>query len=287
MSEIINANGDAAATTIEAEIADFLTPIADEVIGQPEETTSVVESTNNSETTPVVPEVKPVEGGEPSEGTPVVTPVATVTPGVETSVNEVETLKAQIASLTALVESMAGKSETKAPETPEVGVKVPETVDTKFQNFIDGLDFDEVMSSKESFMKFFTSSLAMFRDQATQQALISIPEVVGSYVTRQAGMKDVATEFYNKYPELANVKKYVAHVANEVSAENPALTVVQVLDEAAKRTKVTLNLQNVVAQSEQKSALKPKPVLPGGSQGSKVPTKAVSGLQSEIDALIG
>ena len=215
--------------------------------------------------------------------TPSVTPTAPTTTTPELS--EVEALKKQIETLTTLVDTMSGTAKV-APtttETPAVEVKIPE-----LEDLFKDMDFDSVMESKENFVKFFKDAMAVVKEQTKQETLVNIPNVVGSFVQRQASIRDVATEFYGKYPELKRVKQYVAHVANTVSAEQPEWNISQVLEEAAKRTKETLNLQAIVEDKgkDDSSTSKPKPSLPGGTQSSKTPKAPSNGFQDEINDLI-
>ena len=240
-------------------------------------------------------EVKPADvtpsGKEPVEPTKtevVVPPTGeVVTPSVTPTepVSEVETLKKQIETLTTLVDTLSGGTKsTTAVETPAAEpVKIPE-----LEDLFKDMDFDAVMESKENFIKFFKDAMAVVKEQAKQETLVNLPNVVGDFVQRQTSIRDVATEFYTTYPELKKVKQYVAHVANTVSAEQPEWNISQVLIEAAKRTKETLNLQAVVedVSIEKTDTTKHKPSLPGGTQSSKTPKAPSNGFQDEINDLI-
>ena len=253
------------------------------------DTPSTIESDKPSD------EVKPADvtpsGKEPVEPTKtevVVPPTGeVVTPSVTPTepVSEVETLKKQIETLTTLVDTLSGGTKsTTAVETPAVEpVKTPE-----LEDLFKDMDFDAVMESKENFIKFFKDAMAVVKEQAKQETLVNLPNVVGDFVQRQTSIRDVATEFYTTYPELKKVKQYVAHVANTVSAEQPEWNISQVLIEAAKRTKETLNLQAVVedVSIEKTDTTKHKPSLPGGTQSSKTPKAPSNGFQDEINDLI-
>ena len=254
-------------------------------------TPSTIESADKPSDAAPATDVTP-SGKEPVESTTATEPPATTVPEGATptapttttpELSEVEALKKQIETLTTLVDTMSGTAKV-APtttETPAVEVKIPE-----LEDLFKDMDFDSVMESKENFVKFFKDAMAVVKEQTKQETLVNIPNVVGSFVQRQASIRDVATEFYGKYPELKRVKQYVAHVANTVSAEQPEWNISQVLEEAAKRTKETLNLQAVVEEKEKVDAAKPKPSLPGGTQSSKTPKAPSNGFQDEINDLI-
>lgn len=286
---------------IETEIAemlddDFPTPVdegSDESGGEPApvevETESTEEKVGEGVVGDVVPEV-PVEptaegtpeGGEPVGGEEVVGEVPKEV-GDEVLVaappsSELDGLKAQVSTLMGLLN--------KAHSTPGVGEAVPpgdavpEPAD--FGTFMEGVDFDSVMESKESFMKFFTKSMDIMRQQAEASVMAAVPNYVSGQVQRNATMRDVANEFYTTYPELTPVKGYVANVAAEVSAGNPTWDMNQVLVESARLTRETLGL----ALMSPLTATPPtvvKPVLPGGTRTTKAPPTKKSALQSELD----
>jgi hypothetical protein len=239
-----------------------------------------------SEVTPPAPvaDVKPT-GEEPAKETSgeVVPATPEVIPPV--AVDEVTALKTQVTTLTELVDKLSGPKES----TPTAPVAETTTAPIKvvgLEDIFKDLDFDAVMESKENFMKFMIDTMTVVKEQTKQETLTAIPNVVGSFVQRQAGLRDVAMEFYSKYPELKRVKQYVGHVANEVHAEHPDWNISQVVEEAAKRTKETLNIQAAVEEGEKKETVKPKPSLPGGSTGARTPKAPSTGFQDEINDLI-
>ncbi len=196
----------------------------------------------------------------------------------EVPIDEVTKLKTQIESLQVLVDKLAGPPAVKTEEPP-VPTKIKELAE-----LLEEVDFDSVMESKENFSKFFLTAMQAVQEQTAQKILSSIPNIVGSHVQRQTTLRDVATEFYTRYPELKRVKRYVGTVANEIYAANPEMTLGQVMEEAAKVAKETLNIQAVVETREKEKAS--KPALPGSGGGARSPQKATSKLQSEIDSLL-
>ena len=278
-------NTDSTGTGNAEVIADLFADAKEEVPAPTTVTESVDKPSGEVTTTDVTP-----SGKEPVEPATTDTTVTTATEGATppapttTEPTEVEALKKQIETLTTLVDTLSGGPKSPAaPAEPTVvePVKIPE-----LEDLFKDMDFDSVMESKENFVKFFKDAMAVVKEQTKQETLVNIPNVVGSFVQRQASIRDVATEFYGKYPELKRVKQYVAHVANTVSAEQPGWNISQVLEEAAKRTKETLNLQAVVEEKEKVDAAKPKPSLPGGTQSSKTPKAPSNGFQDEINDLI-
>jgi len=242
------------------------------------------------------PVVEVVEEGEkmplaesPTEvvSTEVVVPVIPLVPVIAEDIpgDELDALRKQNESLLAMIEKLSENGGKKEEVVAAVPVKVLETPIVEAPPLELGeFDYDEIMESKEAFTKFMSRVMGVAKEQAKQEMLTSIPQVVGSFVQRQASMKDVATAFYDKYPELKRVKRYVSTVANEVQAENPGMTIEGVLEEAAKRAKETLQIQSMIQTEDKKSAGKPS--LPGGSKGSRSGIVPSTGLQKEIDELI-
>ena len=208
-----------------------------------------------------------------------------VAPVVETP--EVDPRDAQIAALTEMVNKLSignlpATTEVTKDTTPSP-VKIPTTT---LDSLLESVDFDEIMESKQKFVEFMRTAFSTLREDTVQKTLTNIPQVVGTFVQRQATLRDVATQFYTTYPELKRVKPFVTHTANAVSAEHPDWNITQVLEESATRVKDMLQLKSEVMAEEKTGATKSKPTLPGGSQGAKGPVKPSSGLQSEIDDLI-
>jgi len=225
----------------------------------------------------------PASDGEPTGKDPETTvvepdPNPSPEPHTTDSNAEIAALTAQVAALTALVNKSA-EPETK-PEPAKAKIEVP-AID--LNEMFKDTDFDKVMATKEGFLDFLGKAMATAQNQTAEKVLQSIPNVVGGFVQRQAALKDVAKDFYSKYPELKRVKKYVTTVANEVSAENPGWTLDKVLTEAATRAKTTLNIGEEIKQQEKKKAS--KPALPG-SRGTKVKPQPTNKLQAEIDDIL-
>lgn len=208
----------------------------------------------------------------------------------DTPTSEVDPRDAQIAALTELVNKLSGGTSTPTPEVkPEsanLHVKAPPVEIPSLDSLLETVDFDAIMEDKAKFVEFFKSAMSAVREDTVQRTLTNIPQVVGTFVQRQATLKDIATEFYGAHPELKRVKPFVSHTANAVAAEHADWNIAQVLNEAAIRVKEALQLKGEVVEAEKVAATKPKPSLPGGSQGAKGPGKPSSGLQSEIDDLI-
>lgn len=163
------------------------------------------------------------------------------------------------------------------------------TFDAQDHNFLDGLDIDEVLSSSENLNKLLLSvynrglqeSMRMARENWTGEA----PNLVREHITQHMTMRELVDGFYSTNPDLQNAKKTVGAIANEVSQENPNLTLDEVFAEAAKRTREVLGLPPQAIQQQQ-SAVKPN--LPSRRQpgNRRNGTNVLTGVAKEIDDLL-
>jgi len=247
-----------------------ITEILDETPGEPE-----VEIQDD----PIVP-VAPVETTAPAVESVVIPPVEPTVSTVVEPPSEIDALKAQVASMTTLINQLSsGQPTTPAPVATPVVVEPPAL---GIKELMEAVDFDQVMESKEAFVNFMTSVL----EAVSKNTLGRVNEVVPEVITRQSAMEKVRTEFYSAYPELEVVQPYVAQVANGIGAANPTWTVPQVLAEAAKVAKAALNIPDRVVTTPAASTSTGAPILPGGSTAVRKPAPKGSKLQADIDELL-
>lgn len=156
-------------------------------------------------------------------------------------------------------------------------------------NFLDGLDIDEVLSSGENLNKLL---LAVYNRGLQESIRMSqeswqtaAPNVVKEHITQHMTMRELVDNFYADNSDLVNVRKTVGAIANEISQENPNLTLDEVFAEAAKRTRETLGLPAL----EQRQTQPNKPNLPQRRQPGNRRNGSVTltGVAKEIDDLLG
>lgn len=195
--------------------------------------------------------------------------------------NKIAALEAQIETLTNLVEKLSGGEQKSEISEPDPQIQVPGfNLEEQFKD----IDFDAMLDSKENFFGVMNKFMQLMGNQVAETVMTNVPQVVGAHVTRNAALRDAAAKFYDQYPELKRVKRYVGMTANEVQAENPEWTLGKIFDETAKRVKESLNIQDVIEEEEKQEASKPKPtpVLPGAGS-TRTPTPVPNALQDEID----
>ena len=250
---------DAAATgTLEAEI--------NELLDFPS-TGEVEEPSNTGDESAEAPIEDGVTGEGVSEG--VVGESVDATPVVEAPSDELSMLKAQIEALKGVVTQLSTpKEEKRAPE-------LAPDLDT----LIAGVDFDEIMESREKFMGFIKDAFQIMTQSTTGYVQSVVPDVV----TRQVSMAEVRENFYRENSDLNAVRPYVAMVASNVAQANPEWGVAEVLTKAAEVARESLGISKVAPQVPH--AEKKSPALPG-ARGVRQQATQKSDLQKQIDELL-
>ena len=202
-------------------------------------------------------------------------------------------LRAEIERLRGLVEEAHAKkllqqnapSPASQPEAQQPPAQHPEVL-----HFLtDDSMLEEALTSKDALNKLLTSVYRQAMSDSVQQMALSLPNIVAAQVQQQASLKQHVDGFYAQNPHLVGVKRTVASVATEISAEHPDWNVEQVFSEAARKTTELLGLQSAVAQqTSQVSNSKPlkSPALVNQKGGRKAPGNAVSKQQLEIEELL-
>lgn len=149
------------------------------------------------------------------------------------------------------------------------------------------LDFDDFINDRETFngtMKgIFQRFYELIESNLTQNFTSRIPDVVANQVRQVSALQKASNDFYEANPDLRGVRKTVGAVADQVVAENPNLSLDEVLIEAATRTRQLLKLP--VPKGGEK-VLKPSFANPKGGGQNRKPKKQPSKLQNDIDELI-
>lgn len=184
-----------------------------------------------------------------------------------------------IADLRSKLEEKEAKKTTDTPTTD-----VPLTLEE--QNFLDGIDFDEAMSSPESFNKLlnavYQKGVKQSKDISTESVLRNIPEIVKANILTVTSLQRAAENFYSNNEDLRPYSKTVATVWEELYAQNPDKTYEDLMNDAATETRKRLNLQKEVKQ-QQKEEKKP-PRLPSnrGKVGRQSEQPNLTPMEQEI-----
>ncbi len=191
---------------------------------------------------------------------------------------------ATIATLRAQIEELSKpKPEEKKEEVTEPEPEIQE------QDFVSDIDIDEVSRDP----KLFNSLLNKVYAKATKDVMKvvaeanakTVPDAVVKRLEEISKLKAMHDQFYAENPQLANFKKVVAAVFNELQAEGKGKSYDELLTKTAEDTYKRLGLKK---EPVKKAPLKEVPKLPSKSKGGARPGPAqeTKGLQSEIDDLL-
>jgi len=215
----------------------------------------------------------------------------------EESGSDVEALRAQNEALLKHIEELSGQV-IGGVMYPQVGQQDADPKDTsqgKAQdqapadptNFLGELSIDDLLEDPAKFNAVLNnvaqSSQAVAKQQAVQQVLRSVPELVMGYITRHSAMNRMVDDFYKENVDLVSVKQTVAAVANDVHAKNPGLSVEEVFKQSAEATRKLLGLKRDAANAVKRQPKKPAFAKAGGA---RKPAPKVSAVQREIDNLL-
>lgn len=102
------------------------------------------------------------------------------------------------------------------PKEPEV-IQEVEFLSTKD---ISDEDFENAISSKESFIKTYNDFGNKVRATVLNEVMNSLPGTISNMVNFQVELANLNKDFYRDNPDLVKVKKYVGKVADELIKEN-------------------------------------------------------------------
>lgn len=114
-------------------------------------------------------------------------------------------------------------------------------------NFMDGLDIDEVLSNSDNLNRLlqavYNAGLGEAVRRASDNVLGSVNDLVSRYVREQLTMSEMVKEFYDTNPDLRPVRRTVAAIAREISAEDPELKPQDVFAKTAVKVREVLKLK--------------------------------------------
>ena len=226
-----------------------------------------------------------VEDVEPVDE-PVVDEAAALREQNQALLEHIESLSSQVVGNLASGQTIA-EEQAKRPTEP-VAPAVVETPQTSAEvmNYLENVSIDDLLEDPTKFNAVLNNvaqtSQAAAQQQAVQQVLRTVPELVMGYITRHTAMNKMVDDFYAENPDLANVKQTVAAVANDIHAKNPDLGVDDVFQKSAEQTRKILGLKKQV-QVVAKQTKKPAFAKAGGA---RKPAPAIDPIQQEINALI-
>lgn len=177
----------------------------------------------------------------------------------ETSDARVTALEAKIAELSAQLQTA-----TKEPEKP-------------FE-FVSEEEFDEIMQDRDR----FNAKLNAVAMQAAQAALAQSQQIMA----QQMQLQQTVNDFYSVNADLQAHKDTVRQMSEKLIRQNPDISYEQLLDKAAKATRMLKKLPTPITAGK-KGAVKP-PSLPSvkARPGKPAATTAKTKMQLDVDFLL-
>lgn len=168
-------------------------------------------------------------------------------------------------------------------------------VDSKSFDFLDGYDFEEVVSDPAVFNdclgkaveKVLSASMNNIYAGAIEKMQVALPTIVSTQIDHQDTLRKAADNFYSQHEQLSQHKPLVASHITSVANENPDWDLTQVMAEAATRSYKQLRLTSIATKrsvgtkgkTEGTGLRRPK------KSGRPASSRAVSSLQKELDEL--
>lgn len=163
---------------------------------------------------------------------------------------------------------------------PPVVPPVPEV--KEFKGFLDGEDIDDIVSDPKKFEAVLGRVREQTRNDVIEHVFRAIPTLIVKQVQQQTLIKSAVDDFYKENKDLIAVKRVVGEIANDVAADNPKLTLREVFDKAAEKTRETLGLKKEAIIKE-KTRRERKPALRTHIRQSKIPSDPnLSELESDV-----
>lgn len=196
--------------------------------------------------------------------------------------NELASLRAQNEALLKQLEEVSRRQEIKSEEK-----KSFEFDAEHYAEVFKDLNLDNVIDTEENFKKFLLTFASAIHKDVAEKLMPEMPRIATEQVQRQLTIQEIREEFYKQHKVLNPVRSYVAQIANIVAQEDPTKSLMEVLEESAKRAKQALNLTDEVQIKEEKTEKKKTPAfVESGSAERSKPKAKVDPLQAEILELL-
>lgn len=211
----------------------------------------------------------------------------------ETELTETELLQQRNEELLKIIEqgvttSLSTPKETSSePETTVETVKPVETASSPtLAELVGDIDFNEMQDDPSKFVELLQKVVDHTRTTTVNSLQAELPKMVTDRATQAVSLHNLVDDFYRENNDLSAVKKTVSAVAQNVSAENPDMGMVEVLAKAATKTRTLLGIKQTKAKSNKPIRKGKKPAILKAKGKHKAAPKKVSKLQQDINDLI-
>lgn len=186
-----------------------------------------------------------------------------------------------ISELRAKLAELESKESKPASPATEVPLEIAE------QNFLDGIDFDDVSADPNEFNKLlnkiYKQTVTDTERSVGEKISKSLPSTVRELITVTRNMQEASENFYKENKDLKPFKKVVATVFDDLAAENSDKTYEEVLKEVGPETRRRLELPTPTTKLDKGDP----PRLPRkkGKLGRTDNTEPLTGIEAEIEAM--
>lgn len=161
-----------------------------------------------------------------------------------------ETVERQGQRIQELMEMIRQREEEKAKE--------PESLEPMSLDEIelDDRTFDEIMTSKESFMDWFGKAAAYLTSRAAEEATRKAVSTTSQTLRRETQMRKLVSDFYEKHPALKEKpgrQKYLGGKVREIMDKEPDLSPEDAFEKAAEATYEELGIEKKAAKTDSKA----------------------------------
>lgn len=156
----------------------------------------------------------------------------------EIAAAELDDLKKQLHQTQMMLKRMMAGQTSKIEEAPEEKFEVPEF------NFLQNVDMDELMTNPKLLNTMLNQAAKHGAKFAYDQSLKVVPKRITPVVQKRVSEAQKVENFFASNPDIAQFRPYFNSVVSEVYANDPTITVDNLLKETAKRVRKDLKLSS-------------------------------------------
>lgn len=153
-----------------------------------------------------------------------------------------EDLVEQNKQLQAIIKNLTSQQKAAAAEPAEAeAAKVTALKDDEtFKAVAEELGLDELGSQKLSL--FMETVMDRAEKKAIDQTMQAVPTTINQTIDNRTRLEKIKTKFYDDNPILSSVQPYVSQIANQISQQEPDLSVEDVLGRTAEKAYQNLGI---------------------------------------------
>lgn len=166
------------------------------------------------------------------------------------------------------------------PDPDDIGI-------VQTHDFIGDLELDDLLDTKEGLNNLLNKVYQAGVEASARSVMRRVPEVINSRIERHQSLNQIAEGFYRDNPDLANMKRTVALVAQEIVNNEPEIPMSQLLERAGVQTRSMLGIRRPRRDNTASRSGSRNPGFVNGS-GARQPRQSDNRteVEKEIDELL-